>query len=200
MGQDVRRHRRETRMNFRPVALMLALALTSASDAIARRTGAPRSGIDMIVIHSTGGPKCDERTNQVVWVRGGELEANMRFIEAHPVLGIHYMIGRDGTLRRSVPEDQLAHHVKGYSERSISIEIVNDGDGKDPFPPVQIDATIALVRDIATRRGIKRASVKRHSDLDHSVHACQPSQRRKVDPGPLFPYESVLDTVYGVPR
>ena len=173
------------------------LALATANDASARRTGGQRgAAIDMIVIHSTGGPKCDERTHEVVWIRGGELNANMRFIEAHPTLGIHYMIDRDGTLRNSVPEHQLVHHVKGYSERSISIELVNDGDGKEPFPQAQIDATVELVRDIAQRRRIVRANVKRHSDLDHSVLPCKPHQRRKVDPGPAFPYERVLDAAY----
>ncbi|MEO7403424.1 MAG: peptidoglycan recognition family protein [Burkholderiales bacterium] len=175
----------------------VALAFGPAEEAAARRTGGQRgTAIDMIVIHSTGGPKCDERTNEVVWIRGGELNANMRFIEAHPTLGIHYMIDRDGTLRKSVPEHQLAHHVKGYSERSISIELVNDGDGKEPFPPAQLDAAIELVRDISQRRGILRTNVKRHSDLDRAVLPCYPNQRRKVDPGPAFPYEQVLDAVY----
>ncbi len=120
----------------------------------------------------------------------------MRFIEAHPVLGIHYMIGRDGALRRSIPEDEVGHHVFFYSERSIAIELVNDGDGRDPFPAVQIDALVALLQDITKRRGIARAGVKRHSDLDQGVLPCDRNQRRKVDPGPLFPFEAVLDRVY----
>lgn len=180
----------------RTVSLFVAIALASApAEVTARRNGTKRTHIDMIVLHSTGGPTCDAN-NRVIWVPGGELDANMRFIEAHPVLGIHYMIGRDGTLRRSIPEDQVGHHVFFYSERSIAIELVNDGDGRDPFPAPQLDALIVLLQEIAKRRGIGRAGIKRHSDLDQGMLACDRNQRRKVDPGPAFPFEAVLDRVY----
>ena len=46
-------------------------------------------------------------------------------IEADPKLGIHYMIDRDGTLRASVPEDEVANHVFHYSGQSIGIELIN---------------------------------------------------------------------------
>lgn len=178
------------------VSTSVAIALAFApAEVAARRNGAKRTHVDMVVLHSTGGPTCDAN-NRVIWVPGGELEANMRFIEAHPVLGIHYMIGRDGALRRSVPEDEIGHHVFFYSERSIAIELVNDGDGRDPFPAAQLDVLVTLLRDIARRRGIGRAGVKRHSDLDQGVLPCDRNQRRKVDPGPAFPFEAVLDRVY----
>jgi N-acetyl-anhydromuramyl-L-alanine amidase AmpD len=170
--------------------------LIVAPPADAKRTGALRTHVDMVVIHSTGGPKCDEKTNHVVWVKGGELETNMRFIEAHPVLGIHYMVGSNGELRRSVPENQIGHHVMGHSERSIAIELVNDGDGIDPFSDAQLQTLIDLLRDINKRWNIPRQRVVRHSDLDRSMLPCSPKQRRKVDPGPAFPYERVLDAVY----
>ncbi len=88
-----------------------------------------------------------------IWVPAGELADNLRQIEAHPRLGVHWMIDRDGTVRASVPEQQVADHVFTYSGRSIGIELVNDGDGQDPFPPAQIDALVALLRGIvhATR-------------------------------------------------
>ena len=188
--------RHPARVAPRAIALLLvAIALWLGAPAEARRNGVKRTQIDMVVLHSTGGPTCDAN-NRVIWVRGGELDANMRFIEAHPVLGIHYMIGRDGTLRRSIPEDEVGHHVFFYSERSIAIELVNDGDGRDPFPAVQIDALVALLQDITRRRGIGRAGIKRHSDLDQGVLPCERSQRRKVDPGPAFPFDAVLDRVY----
>lgn len=149
-----------------------------------------------VVIHSTGGPTCDPRTGRPIWVKAGTLQANLRFIEAHPKLGIHYMIDRDGTLRGSVPEDQVAHHVFGHSVRSIAIELINDGDGLDPFPDAQIQAVTALLQDIARRRGLSRDAVKRHSDLDHGRLPCDPTQRRKVDPGPAYPHQAVLDAVF----
>ncbi|HEY6094910.1 MAG TPA: peptidoglycan recognition family protein [Gallionellaceae bacterium] len=180
-------------------ALLLALATVSlaAGNAEARRAGALRTQpVDMVVIHSTGGPTCDAASGKPIWVGAGVMQDNLRQIEAHPVLGIHYMINRDGTLRSSVPENQIAHHVYHYSERSIAIELINEGDGKDPFPPAQLDALVKLLRDIVQRRGITRDHIVRHSDLDHGRMACDKSHRRKVDPGAAFPYKAVLDRVY----
>jgi N-acetyl-anhydromuramyl-L-alanine amidase AmpD len=150
----------------------------------------------MVVIHSTGGPTCDQKTGKPIWVGAGVLDENLKQIEAHPKLGIHYMIDRDGTLRSSVPEEQMVHHVLHYSGRSIAIELINDGNGRDPFPEAQLDSLVKLLRDIKQRRGIKRDGIKRHSDLDHARLPCDKSQRRKVDPGAAFPFASVLDRVF----
>ena len=186
------------RMNLRALAALLVTALALAtSDAQARKTGAMRKQpIDMVVIHSTGGPTCDTATGKPIWVGAGTLDDNLRHIEAHPVLGIHYMIDRDGTLRASVPEAQVAHHVYRFSERSIAVELINDGDGIDPFPEVQITSLVKLLRDIRQRHSVPRASIRRHSDLDTAPLPCDKTQRRKVDPGSAFGYELVLDRVF----
>lgn len=174
--------------------LFVALAVSAAQ---ARRAGGARTqAIDMIVIHSTGGPTCDAATGKPIWVRAGTLDDNLRQIEAHPVLGIHYMIDRDGTLRASVAEDQVAHHVYRFSERSIAIELINDGDGRDPFTDTQLASLVTLLRDITQRRGIRRDGIKRHSDLDRGLLPCDRTQRRKVDPGAAYPHESILDRVF----
>ena len=177
-----------------------ALGLAGTVPVQARRTGAPRSQpVDMVVIHSTGGPTCDAQ-GRAIWVPAGELEDNLRTIAAHPRLGIHWMIDRDGRVRASVPESQVAHHVLTHSRRSIAIELVNDGDGQDPFPPNQIDALVALLQDIVRRHPqVTRARVVRHSDLDRGRLPCAPDQRRKVDPGSAFPYQDVLRQVFDAP-
>jgi N-acetyl-anhydromuramyl-L-alanine amidase AmpD len=180
------------------LALSVGLLLLAYPDSgQARRSGAARSeAVDLVVIHSTGGPTCDAKTGKPVWVRAGTLDENLRQIEAHPVLGIHYMIDRDGTLRRSVPEDQVAHHVRRFSTRSIAVELINDGDGIDPFPEPQIDALVRLLIEIRQRRGIARQGIVRHSDLDTAPLPCDRSRRRKVDPGDAYPHERVLDRVF----
>lgn len=179
------------------IGLVLAALLVPANDAEARRTGKVRTQtIDMVVIHSTGGPTCDDKTGKPIWVAAGTLAENMRQIEAHPKLSIHYMIDRDGMLRASVPEDEVANHVFRYSGESIGIELVNDGDGRDPFPKAQLDALVKLLRGIKQRRGIKRDGIKRHSDLDHALLWCDRTQRRKVDPGAAFPYKAILDRAF----
>jgi N-acetyl-anhydromuramyl-L-alanine amidase AmpD len=186
-------------MTFRQITASVVTASTLlVCAAVDARSSGPRrtQAIDMVVIHSTGGPTCDARTGRPIWVKAGTLADDIRLIEAHPKLGIHYMIDRDGTVRRSVPEDQIAHHVFGYSARSIAIELVNDGDGVDAFPEAQLRAATALIRDIAQRRGVTRQNVKRHSDLDRGSMSCDRTQRRKVDPGAAFPFEAVLDAAY----
>lgn len=179
------------------IGLVAAALLFPAGDAEARRTGNVRTeAIDMVVIHSTGGPTCDAGTDKPIWVKAGTLAEDMRQIEAHPKLAIHYMIDRDGAVRASVPEDEVANHVLHYSGRSIGIELVNDGDGHDPFPAAQLTALVKLLRDIVQRRGITRDGIKRHSDLDHALLSCDKTQRRKVDPGAAFPFKAVLNRVF----
>ena len=179
------------------MALASALAFVSPPTH-ARRTGPPRTQpVDMVVIHSTGGPTCDAH-GRPIWVPAGELAENLRQIEAHPRLGIHWMIDRDGTTRASVPEHQVAHHVLTHSRRSIAIELINDGDGRDPFPPAQIDALVALLQGIAQRHPqVTRRSIQRHSDLDRGRLPCAPDRRRKVDPGAAYPHGEVLRRVFG---
>jgi N-acetylmuramoyl-L-alanine amidase len=182
---------------FRVATFFAILIACVAGNALAVKMGPLRKQeVDMVVIHSTGGPTCDATTGKPGWVKAGTLRDNIRNIEANPKLGIHYMIDRDGTVRASVPEDQVANHVFKYSARSIAIELINDGDGRDPFPKPQLDALVKLLRDITQRRGIGRAGIKRHSDLDHAMLRCDRSQRRKVDPGAAFPYKVILDRVF----
>ena len=179
------------------IGLVLVALTIPAGDAEARRTGKVRSqAIDMVVIHSTGGPTCDAVTGMPIWVKAGTLDENIRLIEADPKLGIHYMIDRDGALRASVPEDEMVHHVFHYSGHSIAIELINDGDGLDPFTDAELASLVELLRDITQRRGITRDGIKRHSDLDHALLSCDSTQRRKVDPGKAFPFKSILDRVF----
>ena len=89
----------------------------------------------------------------------------------------------------SLPEARRAWHAgvsswKGASDinsRSIGIEIVNRGHDFDypDFPDAQIDAVIALGRDIVARHRIPKARVLAHSDV---------APERKLDPGEKFPW------------
>jgi N-acetyl-anhydromuramyl-L-alanine amidase AmpD len=127
------------------------------------------------------------------------LEENLRVIEAHPRLGIHYMIDRNGTLRSSVPEDQVAHHVFRHSYGAIAVELINDGDGVDPYPEAQLASLVLLLRRLARKYDLAPPSIRRHSDLDHATMPCARTQPRKVDPGSAFPFERVIKRVYGEP-
>ncbi len=112
----------------------------------------------------------------------------------------HYLV-RDQPVRiyQLVDESQRAWHAgpsywKGHTHinsSSIGIEIVNPGLVKTakgeafaPYPPAQINAVIALVKDIATRHKVSPDRIIGHSDI-------QP--QNKQDPGPMFPWKLLAD-------
>ncbi|MBR8457130.1 N-acetylmuramoyl-L-alanine amidase [Burkholderia dolosa] len=101
-----------------------------------------------------------------------------------------------------VPESQRAWHA-GVSEWqrttelnavSIGIENVNRGplDPQNrtwqPYPPEQIDALIRLSKDIVARYAISPTRVVGHSDI---------APQRKIDPGPLFPWQALAQAGVG---
>jgi N-acetylmuramoyl-L-alanine amidase len=101
----------------------------------------------------------------------------------------HYLIWEDGLIDQLVAENDRAWHAgkaswKGEGDlnsASIGIEIVNPGHdgGSPPFPKPQIEATIALARDICARFTIAPDRVLAHSDV---------APARKRDPGEAFPW------------
>ena len=175
-----------------------ALLLTAFSSGIvAKSTGKPRRRpIDAVIVHSLGGPDCQLGTRFFTRIEGDAFTWAATF--AHlPIVSIHYVIGRDGQVVAGIPEALAAAHAIGWNQRSIGIELVNNGDGADPFPASQLSALDRLVREIRGRHpGITLARILRHSDVDTStfqaaVHgkACT-AFRRKLDPGDAFPWEA----------
>ena len=133
---------------------------------------------DCVVLHYTGMPTAESALT-LLRDPGAEVSA-------------HYFVGEDGEIAQLVPEDKRAWHAgagqwggaRDLNSASIGVEIVNPGHdgGLPPFPERQIDATIALVRDIAARRGIRPERVLAHSDV---------APARKRDPGERFPWEAL---------
>lgn len=160
----------------------------------ARDTG----DIDLVVVHCTELPDLATARNygeRVLYDATGTGNSG------------HYYIDRDGSLHRWVPHARIAHHTRGHNARSLGIELVNAGrfphwlDSRhqamdEPYPPAQVDALIALLRQLQEEVPTLR-SVAGHEDLDTTeVEASDdPSVkvRRKRDPGPMFPWTSVLE-------
>ena len=59
----------------------------------------------------------------------------------------HFVVARDGTIWRLLPEDRVARHVIGMNHLSIGIENVGGIDGY-PLTQAQVDANAALVRHL----------------------------------------------------
>jgi N-acetylmuramoyl-L-alanine amidase len=164
------------------------------ADALAIR---PLDVIDLVVIH------CTELPDLATARRFGE---QVHYAGSGTGNSGHYYIDRDGSLHRYVPIDRVAHHTRGYNERSIGIELVNTGRYPDwldsrrqamtePYPAAQIDALLGL---IAHLRGAlpNLRSIAGHEDLDTDTVAASDDAskqvRRKLDPGPRFPWPQVL--------
>ena len=123
----------------------------------------------------------------------GVFKGALQILTEGPVSS-HYLVDIDPpTVYRLVDEDRRAFHagVSSWEGRtalnasSIGIEIVNRGFLDQPFgryqpyPEVQTERVIALVRDIAQRHRVKPHHILGHSDIAPS---------RKQDPGPMFPW------------
>lgn len=165
------------------------------ADALAARESA---AIDTVVIHCTELPDlatAREYGERILYPASGTGNSG------------HYYIDRDGATHRFVPTDRVAHHTRGYNPRSIGIELVNTGRYPDwldsrrqtmdePYPEAQIEALIALLRILTAEIPALR-HIAGHEDLDTAQEPASDDAAlrvfRKRDPGPMFPWQRVLD-------
>lgn len=154
--------------------------------------------IDLIVVHSIGGPTCRDGAVFFTPANGDAIFWRDWFL-GEGGKSIHYVIGRDGDIAQQRPELRTAGHVSfggimtQVNRRSIGIELVNRGDGVEPFPEAQITALKALVADIAARYSLPPDALVTHAALDDRMQTDCGGEplRRNLDPGPLFPLEDV---------
>ncbi len=141
--------------------------------------------IDTIVLHYTDTESLEE-----------SLEYLTR--EEHQV-SAHYLIDTDGSLYQLVDDKKRAWHagishwkgVDNINHNSIGIEIQNAGfkRGKwHPFPEKQIDILLKLLNHLIEKHDIPTDNIIGHSDI---------APERKIDPGPLFPWELLYEKGFG---
>ena len=141
--------------------------------------------IDILLMHYTG--------------MTTEEEAVARLTDREAKVSCHYFVYENGRIDQLVPEARRAWHAgvsswKGAADinaRSIGIEVANPGHeyGYRDFPDRQIDALIALSRDIVARHPIRRERVLAHSDV---------APTRKNDPGEKFPWARLAEVGIGL--
>ncbi|WP_084397909.1 N-acetylmuramoyl-L-alanine amidase [Henriciella aquimarina] len=139
-----------------------------------------RFPLDMLVLHYTG-----------METGAAALE---RMCDPAASVSAHYMVWESGEIVQLVEEDKRAWHAgvsrwqgdEDLNSRSIGIEIVNGGhdwpleDGRlPPYPEAQVQAVIALCKDILGRWDIPQTRIVGHSDI---------APARKQDPGEHFPW------------
>lgn len=158
----------------------------------AATSGARRTKIDSIVVHAISGPSC--AGGQVRFSGApGDATRWKRFFDTHPFLGIHYVVDRAGHVLASTPEERQANHALDNNAGSIGIELVHDGDGREPFGEAQLAALIKLLAGIVDRHGIAIENVRGHADVDTRTFTCGGAVHKgRSDPGPNFPWIRVL--------
>lgn len=107
----------------------------------------------------------------------------------------HYLIGSDGHIYQLVRDARRAWHAGGgrwgtiTDVNSASIGIELDNDGAEPFAEAQISSLLVLLRDLTKRHGIACTAIIGHEDM---------APLRKVDPGPLFPWQRLAAAGFGL--
>jgi N-acetylmuramoyl-L-alanine amidase len=165
-----------------PVAILPPLIAHPSPNHGPRRGAAP---IDTLILHYTGMRNRDE--------------ALARLCDPSAEVSAHYVIDEDGTVFQLVDEERRAWHAglsfwqgeRDLNSRSIGIELVNPGHehGYRRFPPVQMQALIALVGPMLRRRAIPPSRILGHSDV---------APWRKQDPGELFDWQALAASGIGL--
>ena len=165
------------------------------------RPAAP--GIDMFIIHCTGGPRLGSALN--------------RFLRTVGPLGagVHYIMEQDGHIIKLVNESKLKTHAGGRWEqtknnvqRSIGIEIFNPSlagfnqqpqyatRGAPPYTSEQFGALCLLLKRLIAAYPAIGHRILGHSDVavGNAAHqtmwaADEYGTERNWDPGPHFPWE-----------
>jgi N-acetyl-anhydromuramyl-L-alanine amidase AmpD len=101
----------------------------------------------------------------------------------------HFLVDRDGTIYRLMPETWMARHCIGLNHVALGIENVG-GTEKTPLTEAQLNANEALIRDLARRFPITHV-IGHHEYLRAEKHAYFVERDRsyrtqKIDPGPEF--------------
>lgn len=156
--------------------------------------------LDLVVIH------CTELPDMAMARTFGE---RIHYVESGTGNSGHFYIDRDGRVEQWVPLDRVAHHVRGHNPNSIGIELVNLGRYPDwfdsrhqvmaePYPEPQIEALVQLIHQLQTQLpGL--TNVAGHEDLDTALIPAEDAPetliRRKLDPGPHFPWSAFMERV-----
>lgn len=135
----------------------------------------------MIVLHATAG----SARSALAWLSNPT---------AH--VSAHYLIDKSGHIYQLVADEHSAWHAgraswhgqTAINEQSIGIELENNNDGRDPYPPAQIDALLELAKEKVAQYGIVPEMITRHLDiaLPHG---------RKTDPAG-FPWVEFISRLF----
>jgi len=90
----------------------------------------------------------------VHWTAFGTLESNWKFFYAEEMpddegklnVASQFIVDRDGTIWRLMPETNFARHIIGYNHCAIGIENVGGYDGQEDLTVAQLAANVRLIK------------------------------------------------------
>ena len=156
--------------------------------------------IDLVVIHCTELPDL---------TAARDYGQRIHYPESGTGNSGHYYIERNGRIEQWVPRQRIAHHVSGYNERSLGIELDNRGRYPDWFDSrkqvmteaytlQQINGLLELLLLLCVQMPNLKW-ISRHESLDKSLVQASDNPglfvHRKKDPGPLFPWGELLNKI-----
>ncbi len=156
--------------------------------------------IDLVVIH------CTELSDLAT---AREFGMRIHYPDSGTGHSGHYYVDRDGRVEQWVPPERIAHHVRGFNQRSLGVELVNRGryphwlnsstqTMTEPYADEQITNLIHLLNLLcAACRGLQWIAGHEQLDTEKVPATDDPRLRvfRKRDPGPLFPWDKVLHSI-----
>jgi N-acetylmuramoyl-L-alanine amidase len=167
---------------------------------VSRLERRPFESIDLVVIHCTELPDLATARNY------GERTH-------YPKTGTgnsgHFYLEQTGRIEQWVPGNRVAHHVRGFNERSLGIELDNKGrypnwfDSRsqimtEPYPLPQMNSLVGLLLQLSAELP-NLEWIGGHESLDSSQVPASDNPallvQRKKDPGPLFPWEELLRNI-----
>jgi len=106
-------------------------------------------------------------------------------------VSIQFLVDRDGTIYRLMPETWMARHVIGINYNSIGVENVGGAGGATDLTAAQVQANVSLVLYLAHKYPTIRYLIGHYEYRDFEGHPLwleRDSTYRtpKIDPGPGF--------------
>jgi hypothetical protein len=171
------------RMHLMDLYLEVHRGSSPGGDADAATQMDPR----LVVIHWTAGgsAKSAWHTFRAPRQTGQRIKTEWNAVN----LSSHFVVDRDGTIFRLMPETRMGRHTIGLNHLAIGIE--NVGDGKRlPLTEAQLEANAALIRWLAHRHPITHL-IGHHEYRQMESHPYFSEtldwfRTGRVDPGPAF--------------
>jgi N-acetylmuramoyl-L-alanine amidase len=142
-----------------------------------------------IVVHHTGG---NSAKGTIRYFDRLEIEDERERTRAAGALNVsaQFVVDRDGTVYRLMPETWFARHCIGLNHVAIGIENVGDG-AKYPLTDAQLAANEALIRELVARHPTITVLLGHHEHRRMEGHPLfverDPGYRNaKGDPGPAY--------------